>query len=111
VLPCDVGEDAQIDAVFAELGKHWDGFDILVHSVGFAPREALDGGGRGSLPPRGVDRDLDDHDVGSAGGSLERRVGDVVVLPHDRDRGYRGQGMPDRGTHLGIRIHDDGAEN
>src|SRR4249920_647612 len=43
VLPCDVGEDAQIDAVFAELGKHWDGFDILVHSVGFAPREALDG--------------------------------------------------------------------
>ena len=43
VLPCDVGEDAQIDAVFSELAKHWDGFDILVHSVGFAPREALDG--------------------------------------------------------------------
>jgi enoyl-[acyl-carrier protein] reductase I len=43
VLPCDVAEDAQIDAVFSELGKHWDGFDILVHSVGFAPREALDG--------------------------------------------------------------------
>ena len=44
VLPCDVAEDAQIDAVFAELGKRWDGFDILVHSVGFAPREALEGG-------------------------------------------------------------------
>ncbi len=43
VLPCDVADDAQIDAVFSELGKHWDGFDILVHSVGFAPREALDG--------------------------------------------------------------------
>ena len=43
VLPCDVAEDAQIDAVFTELGKQWDGFDILVHSVGFAPREALDG--------------------------------------------------------------------
>jgi enoyl-[acyl-carrier protein] reductase I len=44
VLPCDVGEDAQIDAVFEALGKEWqDGFDILVHSVGFAPREALDG--------------------------------------------------------------------
>ena len=40
---CDVAEDAQIDAVFTELAKHWDGFDILVHSVGFAPREALDG--------------------------------------------------------------------
>jgi enoyl-[acyl-carrier-protein] reductase (NADH) len=43
VLPCDVGEDQQIDDVFSELGKHWDGLDILVHSVGFAPREALDG--------------------------------------------------------------------
>jgi len=43
VLPCDVAEDAQIDTLFAELGKHWDGFDILVHSVGFAPREALQG--------------------------------------------------------------------
>ncbi len=44
VLPCDVGDDAQIDALFDALGKRWDGFDILVHSVGFAPREALEGG-------------------------------------------------------------------
>ena len=44
VLPLDVADDAQIDSVFAELGKHWDGLDILVHSVGFAPRETLDGG-------------------------------------------------------------------
>lgn len=44
VLPLDVGDDAQIEKVFADLGTHWDGFDILVHSVGFAPREALQGG-------------------------------------------------------------------
>lgn len=44
VIPLDVAEDAQIAACMAELGKHWDGFDILVHSIGFAPREALDGG-------------------------------------------------------------------
>ena len=44
VLPCDVGVDAEIDTVVSELGKHWDGLDTLVHSVGFAPREALDGG-------------------------------------------------------------------
>jgi enoyl-[acyl-carrier protein] reductase I len=44
VLPCDVAEDAQIDALFDDLGKRWDGFDILVHSIGFAPREALQGG-------------------------------------------------------------------
>lgn len=43
VLPCDVAIDAQIEQLFDDLGKHWDGFDILVHSVGFAPREALQG--------------------------------------------------------------------
>jgi enoyl-[acyl-carrier protein] reductase I len=43
VLPLDVALDAQIDATFAELGRRWDGLDIVVHSVGFAPREALQG--------------------------------------------------------------------
>ena len=38
VLPCDVAEDAQIEAVFEALAERWDGFDVLVHSVGFAPR-------------------------------------------------------------------------
>lgn len=41
--PCDVASDDEIDAVFTELGKVWDGLDILVHCVGFAPREELDG--------------------------------------------------------------------
>jgi len=43
VLPLDVAEDAQIDEVMQELGKAWDGLDILVHSIGFAPREQLAG--------------------------------------------------------------------
>ncbi|MGZ9892370.1 enoyl-ACP reductase FabI [Bordetella bronchiseptica] len=43
VLPCDVAEDSQIDAAFAELGKRWDGLDGLVHAIGFAPREAIAG--------------------------------------------------------------------
>ncbi len=43
VLPCDVTLDEQIDSLFSELGKHWGKFDILVHSVGFAPREQLVG--------------------------------------------------------------------
>ncbi|WP_448507253.1 enoyl-ACP reductase FabI [Immundisolibacter sp.] len=42
-LPLDVGDDGQIDAAFAALGQRWDGFDILVHSVAFAPREELQG--------------------------------------------------------------------
>ncbi|MEB2316758.1 MAG: enoyl-ACP reductase [Xanthomonadaceae bacterium] len=44
VLPLDVADDAQIETAFKTLGERWDGFDILVHSVGFAPRETLDGG-------------------------------------------------------------------
>ena len=43
VLPCDVGSDEQIENLFVELGKHWDGLDILVHSIGFAPGDALAG--------------------------------------------------------------------
>jgi enoyl-[acyl-carrier protein] reductase I len=43
VLPCEVSSDEEIDTLFAELGKHWDGLDIIVHSVAFAPREALEG--------------------------------------------------------------------
>ncbi|MCC7219295.1 MAG: enoyl-ACP reductase, partial [Candidatus Contendobacter sp.] len=43
VLPCDVESDAEIAAVFEELRSHWDGFDIVVHSVAYAPREALEG--------------------------------------------------------------------
>jgi enoyl-[acyl-carrier protein] reductase I len=43
VLPCDVASDAEIDAVFRDLGQHWDGLDCIVHSVAYAPREALEG--------------------------------------------------------------------
>ncbi len=43
VLPCDVASDEEIDALFAELRKHWDGLDGIIHSIAFAPREALAG--------------------------------------------------------------------
>lgn len=43
VIPCDVAQDDQIESAFATLRAHWDGLDGLVHSIGFAPREALDG--------------------------------------------------------------------
>ena len=44
VLPCEVQEDTEIDALFAALGERWGGLDILVHSLAFAPREELAGG-------------------------------------------------------------------
>ena len=43
VLPCDVANDDEITQLFAELGKHWDSLDGLVHSIAFAPSEALEG--------------------------------------------------------------------
>jgi enoyl-[acyl-carrier protein] reductase I len=43
VLPCDVGSDEQITQLFADLGKQWDGLDGLVHSIAFAPSEAIEG--------------------------------------------------------------------
>lgn len=43
VLPLDVADDAQIDATFAALGERWDGLDNIIHSVGFAPRDQLEG--------------------------------------------------------------------
>lgn len=43
VLPCDVSVDEDIESVFNNLGNHWEKLDILVHSIAFAPREALDG--------------------------------------------------------------------
>ncbi len=43
IFPCDVSSDAAIDSLFHALGRTWDGLDGIVHSVAFAPREALVG--------------------------------------------------------------------
>lgn len=41
--PLDVAIDAEIDALFEAIASDWDGIDVLVHSVGFAPRDQLAG--------------------------------------------------------------------
>ncbi|MCX7241073.1 MAG: enoyl-ACP reductase FabI [Burkholderiales bacterium] len=43
IFDCDVGNDAQIAQLFSDLSTHWPTFDGLVHSIGFAPREAIAG--------------------------------------------------------------------
>jgi enoyl-[acyl-carrier protein] reductase I len=43
VLPLDVASDEQIESAFRQLSGHWDGLDAIVHSIGFAPREQLEG--------------------------------------------------------------------
>ncbi|HHQ43181.1 MAG TPA: enoyl-ACP reductase [Chromatiales bacterium] len=43
VLPCDVASDEQIAALFEALSGRWDGLDIVVHSIAYAPKEQLAG--------------------------------------------------------------------
>lgn len=43
VAPCDVTDDAQIDALMGEVDRAWGGLDILIHAVAFANREDLSG--------------------------------------------------------------------
>jgi len=43
VFDCDVGDDAQIERLFTSLGEQWPAYDGFVHSIGYAPREAIAG--------------------------------------------------------------------
>ena len=43
LFPCDVSNDEDIAKCFDNLGHHWDSLDGIVHSIAFAPREALSG--------------------------------------------------------------------
>jgi len=42
-IPCDVASDDEIKDAFSTLSGSWDGVDAVIHAVGFAPREELDG--------------------------------------------------------------------
>ena len=43
VLPCDVGDEASIDALFAELETRWGKLDFIVHAIGFSDKNELRG--------------------------------------------------------------------
>jgi enoyl-[acyl-carrier protein] reductase I len=43
VLPCDVGDEASIDALFAGLAERWDSIDFIVHAIGFSDKNELRG--------------------------------------------------------------------
>ena len=53
VFDCDVADDAQIDARFSQLGDAWPEFDGFLHSIGFAPKEAISGSFLGGLSREG----------------------------------------------------------
>jgi len=89
LYPCDVTSDDEIDAVFAGLGKHWDGLDILVHSVGFAPREQLAGGFTESITREGyaISHDISAYSLAALAKAalpmMEGRNAAILTLTYD----------------------------
>ena len=43
VMPCDVTDDASVDAVFAEIEQAWGGLDFLVHAIAYSDKDQLNG--------------------------------------------------------------------
>lgn len=82
LFPCDVSSDEEIDAVFAGLAKHWDKFDILVHSVGFAPREQLEGGFTESITREGyrMSHDISAYSLAALAKSAKPMLSDKAAI-------------------------------
>ena len=76
VFDCDVGDDAQIDKLFADLAQAWPKFDGFVHSIGFAPREAIAGDFLEGLSREGFKVAHDKH-----GPAIDPDRGDRVASP------------------------------
>ena len=89
LFPCDVTSDEEIDAVFAGLGKHWDGLDVLVHSVGFAPRDQLAGGFTESITREGyaISHDISAYSLAALAKAavpmMENRDAAILTLTYD----------------------------
>jgi enoyl-[acyl-carrier protein] reductase I len=89
LYPCDVTSDEEIDAVFAGLSKRWDGLDILVHSVGFAPRDQLAGGFTESITREGyaIAHDISAYSLAAlakaAEPMMEGRDAAILTLTYD----------------------------
>ena len=89
LFPCDVTSDEEIDAVFENLGKSWDGIDILVHSVGFAPREQLAGGFVESITREGfaISHDISAYSLAALAKAglpmMEGRNGAILTLTYN----------------------------
>ena len=88
VLELDVSSDDQIESVFADLAEHWDGLDIIIHSVGFAPREQLVGSYLDSVTREGfhIAHDISAYSfaaLGKAGRSMmQGRNGALLTLSY-----------------------------
>ena len=88
LFPCDVTSDDEIAAVFENLGKEWDSLDVLVHSVGFAPREQLAGGFTESVTREGyaISHDISAYSLAALAKAAEPMLSDkaaILTLTYD----------------------------
>ena len=87
-FPCDVASDEDIAAVFEALGKQWEGIDIVVHAVGFAPGDQLSGSFVDVTTREGfrVAHDISSYSLvalaKAAQGMLEGRNGSIISLSY-----------------------------
>jgi enoyl-[acyl-carrier protein] reductase I len=88
VLPCDVSSDEQIKELFANLAKHWDGLDIIVHSVAFAPADQLEGDYLDALNREGfrIAHDISSFSLGALAKEgyklMEGRQGSILTMTY-----------------------------
>jgi enoyl-[acyl-carrier protein] reductase I len=87
-LPCDVASDEQIAQLFLDLEKHWDGIDIIVHSVAYAPADQLEGDYLSVLNREGfkIAHDISSYSLGALAKAglkmLEGRNGAILTLSY-----------------------------
>ena len=87
VIPCDVENDNDIEAVFEHLDDFWESVDIIIHSVAFAPKEMLEGDYLDNLTRDGFNQA---HDISSyslaaiakAGRHMMQNREDAAILVH-----------------------------
>ena len=88
VFPCDVADDAQVDALFASLRGRWEWLDGLVHAIAFAPREALKGAFHESVTREAfrIAHDISSYSLAAlakgAAPMMQGRRGSIVTLSY-----------------------------
>ena len=88
VYPCDVADDAQIDALFATLKDKWGVLDGVVHAIAFAPREALKGAFHESVTRENfrIAHDISSYSLAAlargAAPLMQGRPGSIVTLSY-----------------------------
>ena len=88
VLPLDVTDDGQIDGFFDGIAKRWDGFDILIHSVAYAPADQLEGRYVDVVTREGfrIAHDISSYSFAALGRAarpfIENRAGSMLTLSY-----------------------------